>query len=117
MTFFNEKEITCPCGCKTNKTPTYFIEMLEFARKEAKIPFVINSWNRCEYHNQKVGGLSNSTHLLGLAVDIAIHNDTERYIIVASLIKAGFPRVLIYPTFIHVDDDRLKVNPIIKVMK
>lgn len=82
-----------------------FIARLEIARKEAKIPFVITSGYRTPAHNKKVNGTKGSAHLFGLAADISCHLSTHRYIIVTSLLKAGFTRIGIYPTYIHVDLD------------
>jgi zinc D-Ala-D-Ala carboxypeptidase len=86
----------------------YFLEMLDHARHIAGIPFKINSGYRTIEHNEKVGGTPNSSHIVGKAVDIAIRNSRERWLILDSLIHAGFTRFGIANTFIHVDSDDYK---------
>lgn len=89
-----------------------FIKMLNVARKNAGIPFKITSGYRTADHNKKVGGVSNSSHLNGLAADIAVGSGNQRYIIVNALIKAGFKRLGIAKTFIHCDTDTTKTNSV-----
>ena len=72
------------------------------------IPFIINSAWRSADHNEKVGGKPDSSHLKGLAVDIKVTNSRQRFIILQSLIAAGFNRIGIAKTFIHVDGDNEK---------
>lgn len=50
-----------------------------------KASFVINSPCRCQEYNKKVGGVENSSHCKGLAVDIACDNVFNRFNIVSSL--------------------------------
>lgn len=88
-----------------------FILMLELARQLADIPFIINSGFRTIEHNKKVGGISKSSHLKGLACDIHCVNPDDRYIIINALTMAGFDRIGIAKTFIHVDIDNSKPTP------
>lgn len=90
-----------------------FLAMLDNARDIAQIPFKINSGYRTKEHNKKVGGVSKSSHLIGKAADIACSGSRERWIILDSLIKAGFNRIGIGNTFIHVDSDESKSANII----
>lgn len=82
-----------------------FMEMLQHARKIANIPFVITSGYRSEAHNKAVGGVANSSHLKGLAADIRVRNGIERLTILSALLQAGFRRIGIGESFIHVDLD------------
>ena len=111
--YFNLEEFNCPClpnsGVNMDKE---FILKLEKAREIANIPFRISSGYRCEEHNEKVGGVKNSSHLKGLAADIKVGSGNERYIILNSLILAGFKRLGIAKTFIHVDLDHEKPNSV-----
>ena len=45
---------------------------LQKARNQIGRPFIINSWYRPPAINQAVGGVSNSQHLTGKAVDVQI---------------------------------------------
>lgn len=93
-----------------------FLRMLDKAREIAGISFKINSGYRSETHNLKVGGVPRSetnrgsSHLYGFAADISCTNSNHREIIVRSLIKAGFTRLGVAKSFIHVDNDPNKVD-------
>ena len=85
------------------------ISLLDHARDLAGVPFKITSGYRVEadiYRLKKAGYKvsSKSSHLKGLAADIACDNST-RYNILDSLMKVGFNRIGIGSTFIHVDID------------
>ena len=75
------------------------LNMLEVARKNYGKPIVINSGYRTEAHNEKVGGTSKSSHLKGLAADIACSASLERFKLIKILIKVGFK--LYKKTFKH----------------
>ncbi len=109
MRYFKMSEFDSPdapgSGAKMDRD---FLEMLDQARAMAGIPFIINSGYRTAKHNKAVGGTQNSSHLRGLAADIACRNSSSRYRIVAGLIAAGFSRIGIAETFIHVDSDAVK---------
>lgn len=85
-----------------------FLEKLEWARILSDYPYSISSAIRCYKHNIDVGGLATSSHLTGRAVDIRTPNARARYKILYGLIKAGFKRIGIYKSFIHVDGDETK---------
>lgn len=87
-----------------------FLYMLDNARHIADVPFTITSGfrieadiERLEKEGYKVS--KNSSHLKGLAADIACTDSITRYIIIDALLKAGFTRIGIAKTFIHVDND------------
>lgn len=84
------------------------ISKLEEARELAGIPFVINSGYREKGHNEEVGGTEDSAHLYGLAADIRARNSHERMKIVKAAIKAGFDRIGVAKTFVHLDIDSSK---------
>jgi len=90
-----------------------FLQMLDMAREIANIPFKINSGYRTKEHNKKVGGKSDSSHLVGKAVDIAYSNSRDRWIIITALQEAGFNRLGIAKTFVHTDSDQTKSPDVI----
>ena len=89
-----------------------FLQMLDDARGIAGIPFNITSGYRTKDRNKLVGGVANSSHLVGKAADIKVGSGNERYIIINALIKAGFRRLGVAKTFIHCDNDETKPNSI-----
>ena len=116
---FSLDEVSCNCGCGQSIVDEVMIDKIEQARVSARIPFQINSWNRCEEYNKKIGGSKNSSHVVGKAVDIHYNSNVDLYNMVGACIKAGIPRILIYPKsrFIHIDTNISKVYPIIKIME
>ena len=101
-------EFNCPC-CGKNKMNQDFLALLRDAREFCRTPFIINSGYRCEKHNKKVGGKEKSTHRVGSAADIHCTESRQRAMILCGLLEAGFSRIGIAKTFIHVDmADRLE---------
>lgn len=79
--------------------------LLDNMRNRAKIPFKINSAYRSEEYNKKIGGVKNSSHCKGLAVDISATTSSERYKILEAAIHFGIERIGIGKSFIHIDID------------
>ena len=90
-----------------------FLNKLAQARKIAAVGFKITSGYRSPAHNEKVGGVPNSSHTLGHAVDIYAPTSRQKYIIINALLQAGFDRIGIAKNFIHVDDDPSKNEDVI----
>lgn len=89
------------------------IEKLNIAREDAGIPFIINSGFRNYLENKRIGGRKDSSHMIGLAVDIRALTSRNKYLIVKGLIKAGINRIGIGKDFVHADIDPLKINKVI----
>tara|TARA_R110000822_G_scaffold99831_1_gene224979 strand:+ start:230 stop:580 length:351 start_codon:yes stop_codon:yes gene_type:complete len=113
MLHFESYEFDCPklpnSGINMDNA---FLQMLDDARGIAGIPFKITSGYRSVAHNKSVGGVQNSSHLVGKAADIAVGSGSERYIILNALIKANFKRLGVAKSFIHCDNDESKPNSI-----
>jgi len=109
MKHFKESEFQCPCGCGMGfeSIDKQALGDLEAARDFADVPFVITSSIRCLKHNAAIGGKKNSSHLKGLAFDIACKDATQRYDIITALLM-NFDRLGVYDKFIHVDNDMTK---------
>lgn len=107
---FSEFDSPDEPGSALKYMDTIVIHVLDVAREEAGIPFIINSGYRTETYNKKVGGSPTSSHLKGLAADIAYNSLEDAVRIIAALARAGFYRIGLYPNqnFIHVDDDDSK---------
>jgi uncharacterized protein YcbK (DUF882 family) len=89
-----------------------FLTKLDKARAIADVPFKITSGYRSKETNKRVGGVSTSSHLKGLAADISCKDSSTRQKIVNALIQVGFTRIGIADTFIHCDTDKDKNDAI-----
>ena len=109
--YFKDKEFDSPDELGSGKLMSKdLLVKLNNARHIAGIPFIITSGYRTIAHNALVGGSNTSSHLAGLAVDISCKSSLDRLTMVNALIIAGFKRIGIAKTFIHVDVDDSKPN-------
>lgn len=74
--YFQRAEFRCQCGGKyCNGFPAEPVEetvrMADEIRRRAGVPLNVNSGVRCKQHNADVGGVWNSLHLTGQAIDLA----------------------------------------------
>ena len=120
----SDSMLACPC-CGACRMDMRFMDKLEFARMYAAVPFSINSGGRCPSHDRDVHReqvedgtyTGTSSHISNeskpsCACDIAA-DSTNRYQVVRGLLTAGFTRLGIAKTFIHVDDDVDKAPEVI----
>ncbi len=114
MKYFKINEFDSPdepgSGSKMNDE---IVHMLDAARKIYGKPMKINSGYRTISHNKKVGGVSSSSHIKGLAADIACSNSVDRFKMLGALKQVGFKRIGVAGTFIHVDIDKDKTQNVI----
>lgn len=89
------------------------VEMLDIAREIAGVPIVITSGYRTPEYNSIVGGVEDSSHTAGLAVDIRCPNDQYGKQVAFGLGQAGFRRAGFYDRHVHVDIDSSKPVPAI----
>ena len=94
------------------------LHKLNVAREHAKCPFKITSGYRTKAYNQDLQKRGykasvNSSHCKGLAADIAITDSKRRWTIINALIRAGFNRIGVSETFVHVDIDYDKQQHVI----
>ena len=71
---FSDLESQCRCGCGQNIIKPELVSTLEAIRNLANLPVIIHCWNRCQKHNDRVGGVPNSQHIIGTAADFHIKN-------------------------------------------
>lgn len=117
--FGNKKELACKC-CGLVNVDDRFYKLLNEARDNSSVPFIINSGCRCESNNKKAGGKQESSHLTTndrpcTAVDIKTPDSRSRYEVLKSLMSVGFCRIGIADTFIHVDLDMTKPQAVVWV--
>ena len=113
LNYFSLSEFDCPSLPGSGKNMDInFLYKLDHARDIAGISFKITSGYRTKERNAEVGGVPNSSHLIGVAADIAVSSGGERYIILNALIRAGFKRIGVAKGFIHCDTDDSKPNSV-----
>lgn len=82
--YFDRTEYACKCG-KCGGYPVEPQEKLVKAedkvRKHFGVPCYNSSGVRCKTHNANVGGVSNSRHLLGKAVDFRVKGKTANQVL------------------------------------
>ena len=121
LRYFRYDEFDCKCkkcrahsdGLGIDVMDLDFLLMLDDARHKSGVSFVITSGVRCSSHNRAVGGKKSSSHLKGLAADISCPDERTRGYILGALYDAGFNRIGIGRTFIHVDDDDGKTEDLV----
>jgi hypothetical protein len=85
---------------------------LERARELYGYPIVITCGYRSPEHNAEIGGVPNSAHTKGMAVDIKAPQDPFiREKLMWAFGAAGFRRVESAPLHFHVDVDTDKPSP------
>jgi hypothetical protein len=111
-------EFKCKCGCDRGRVDKRLAQLLVKTRQilrqwnpEAKV--TINSGFRCPEHNAAIGGSAHSAHPLGEAGDLKAVEHAYRLALLTAVILAGFKRIEVCKTWIHVDvaDDKLHPVP------
>lgn len=106
---FSRREFTCRCGCGLFNMKWEVVYHLQLIRDHLGIPIGVNCGSRCPAHNisKEVGGVPDSEHIFGEAVDIDISSPVMRFRLIP-LAAIYFPRIIIYPTFIHLGASIIK---------
>ena len=114
MKHFNYDEFDSPDELGSGKNMNYeLLEMIDKAREIYGKPICVNSGYRTQSHNQKVGGVNSSSHLKGLAIDVACVRSSDRFEMLTALLEVGFNRIGVASAFIHVDIDKNKSQNVI----
>lgn len=88
------------------------VSLLDQARDIASIPFKITSGYRTPSQNALVGGVQDSAHETGLAVDLLVADSVSGGKILLALAQVGFKRFGFYNDgHIHCDIDTTKPSP------
>lgn len=90
------------------KNLTELAKQLEVLRSHIKLPIRVTSGFRSREHNAKIGGATNSFHVLGMAADIQVRGLTPVQVAhaIELLIKEGKMKeggIGIYRTWVHYD--------------
>jgi len=99
---FNLREFQCRC-CGSVKIDSELVQKLQSLRDRLGKPIIVTSGYRCPRHNKEVGGVEDSYHTQGLAVDIQSAIDIDKLVSLAE--EVGFKGIGIYRRlrFLHLD--------------
>ncbi len=81
-----------------------FMRLLLVTRLEAQMPFIMTSGWRTPQRNEDIGGNWRSAHLTGWAGDVKAVFSWQKFTIINAALTAGFNRIGIGNTFIHLDN-------------
>jgi len=101
----SHKEFKCQCKRKECHYTLYSKRLTSAyhkVRKNMAVPLRINSGFRCQLHNTAIGGVNQSSHTTGHAIDISfkgLTHDQKKQLI--ELCRKYFDYVQIYSNFIH----------------
>ena len=100
---FKLSEFACPCCRRVMLHPKLLVKLIEL-RKIIEKPVYITSGYRCPKYNQKVGGVVNSYHCIGLAADIKV-KDINLINLLEICENIGFGGIGFYEkkNFLHLD--------------
>ncbi len=75
--YFSPGEFSCKCGCGCDTQPDpRLLRLADTVRAHFDAPCIVSSGIRCQKHNKTVGGVANSRHLSGKAMDFQIQGKT-----------------------------------------
>ena len=89
------------------------VRLLDKMRGECGFPFKINSGYRDPSHNAEVGGVPESAHTEGLAVDIACGDSLKRLKLLQVAFNNGITRIGLAKTFVHLDTSKKLPNNVL----
>lgn len=111
--YFSESEfVQASPACTISDLSEELLERLDYARSLLGLPIKINSAFRSVEYELSKGRSGTSSHCKGLAVDIHCTDSNYRLEFLRCILFAGFRRIGIAPTFIHVDIDTSKPKSI-----
>ena len=83
--YFKKSEFACKCGKYCNGYPDEMkkgvITVADRVREHFGSPAIVTSGLRCKQHNTNVGGVANSRHLTGRAMDFRIQGKTAEQVL------------------------------------
>ena len=87
------------------------IEYAEDLERVYGYDLLITSGYRTPNKNLQVGGVRNSAHTRGLAIDVQVVGGKQRFYIVKSALEFGFKRIGVGHRHVHLDMDLSKPYP------
>lgn len=113
--YFTRSEFKCQCGGRyCNGYPAEpaeeTVRMADEIRKRVGVPLTVNSGIRCARHNAEVGGVSNSLHTTGQAVDLSGSISPAKLHQIAEQVQAemipGRGGLGLYSWGVHIDNGK-----------
>lgn len=100
---FTTDELQCDCCHKCPMQPEFLGMLQQF--RDLYGPVGITSGYRCQSHNQAIGGVNSSMHVLGRAVDInwSTKSGAEKHKMLMLALKI-FKGIGLHKSFLHVDN-------------
>lgn len=96
--------LAVPVSTATSGLEPVTAQRLILAEAYYGAPIFVTSAYRTQEHNKEVGGVPNSQHLFGKAVDIRMPNSaTQLNKLIWALSQAGFTGVGVYNNHLHAD--------------
>ena len=102
--YFRETEFQ-KVGCSSKDMSLDLLNKLDHFRELYGQPVTISSAFRSVEHEKKHGRTGTSSHCKGLAVDIYCIGDQTRFEMLNAALLAGFCRIGVGNTFLHLDID------------
>ncbi len=108
--YFPAAVLRCGCGCGFGAASARFLRFLDSLYERVGRPLTVNSFCRCPAWNEAVGGVPDSPHTRGLAVDFGCLDDSLRAALVghwlALVREHRLPlRVELGYDYVHLDID------------
>lgn len=110
--FSNDEFLRCTPPCTIEDLSDELLDRLDVVRSLCGFPLIVNSAYRSFDYEQERGRTGSSSHCKGIAVDIAVQSGEKRLKIVQNALRAGFQRIGISKTFVHLDLDYDKPSSI-----
>lgn len=113
--YFARAEFRCQCGGRycdgyPAEPAEETVRMADEIRRRAGVPLTVNSGLRCARHNAEVGGVSNSLHTTGQAVDLSGSISPAKLHQIAEQVQAemtpGRGGLGLYSWGIHIDNGK-----------
>ena len=106
--YFNDREFTCHCGCGFNNACARIKMIADDIRQHFGRPMIITSGVRCVAHNRRVGGVANSQHCQGNAIDFVINGVSQQQLLaycqtLRNQGRAGYTYAIPGTNAVHID--------------
>lgn len=79
--YFKKSEFACKCGCSADSMDEKLIRTADKLRSHFGVAVTVSSGRRCAKHNAKVGGVANSRHTAGKAMDFCVAGKTAAQVL------------------------------------